>query len=66
MRTIERAERIYHAMLSRGFSGTIHYVKRDRLRKADFVCLFVTGVVLILFRTCDLVNLIGRQAERMF
>jgi cobalt/nickel transport system permease protein len=66
MRTIERADRIYHAMLSRGFSGTIHYVKRDHLRKADFVCLSVTGVFLILFRTYDFVNLIGRQAERMF
>jgi cobalt/nickel transport system permease protein len=66
MRTIERAERIYHAMLSRGFSGTIHHIKRDRLRKADFVCLSLTGVFLILFRTYDLVNFIGRQAERMF
>jgi len=66
MRTIERAERIYHAMLSRGFSGTIHYVEKDRLRKADFVCLFLTGIFLVLCRTYDLVNLIGRQAERMF
>ncbi len=66
IRTVERADRIYHAMLSRGFSGTIHYVKRDRLRKADFVCLFVTGVFLILFRTYNLVHFIGRQAERMF
>ena len=66
MRTIERAERIYQAMLSRGFSGTIHYVKIDRFRKTDFVCLSVTGVFLILFRTFDIVNFIGRQAERMF
>jgi cobalt/nickel transport system permease protein len=66
IRTIERAERIYHAMLSRGFSGTIHYVKRDRLRKADFICLSLTGVLLVLFRTYDLVHLIGRQAEGMF
>jgi cobalt/nickel transport system permease protein len=66
MRTVERADRIYQAMLSRGFSGTIYYVKSDRLRKADFVCLPVTGVFLILFRTVDLVNIIGRQAERMF
>lgn len=66
MRTIERADRIYHAMLSRGFSGTIYYVKKDRLQRADFVCLFATGVVLIFFRTYDVVNLIGRQAERMF
>jgi cobalt/nickel transport system permease protein len=66
MRTIERAERIYYAMLSRGFSGTIHYVRRDRLRKADFVFLSLTGVFLTLFRTYDLVNLVGRQAERIF
>lgn len=66
MRTIERADRIYHAMLSRGFSGTIHYVKKDRLRKADFVCLSITGVVLTLFRAYDLVSFIGRQTERMF
>jgi cobalt/nickel transport system permease protein len=66
MRTIERAERIYYAMLSRGFSGTIRYVERDHFRKADFACLFLTGVFLIILRTYDLVNLIGRQAERMF
>jgi cobalt/nickel transport system permease protein len=66
MRTIERADRIYHAMLSRGFSGTIHYVKKGRLRKADFICLSITGVVLTLFRAYDLVSFIGRQVERMF
>jgi cobalt/nickel transport system permease protein len=66
IRTIERAERIYHAMLSRGFSGTIHFIKRDRLGWADFAFLSITGVVLILFRMWDLVTLIGRQAERIF
>ncbi len=66
MRTIERAERIYQAMLSRGFRGTLYYIRRDRFGKADFVCLFVTGMFLILFRTCDIVNFIGRQGERMF
>jgi cobalt/nickel transport system permease protein len=66
MRTIERADRIYHAMLSRGFSGTIYYVKKDRFKKADFVFLFITGLFLILLRRYDLVSLLGRQAERMF
>ena len=66
MKTIERAERIYHAMLSRGFSGTVHFVKRDRLRMGDFLCLSITGALLILFRTCDLVTFIGKQTERMF
>jgi cobalt/nickel transport system permease protein len=66
IRTIERAERIYNSMLSRGFSGTVHYVRRDHLRMADFVCLSLTGAFLVLLRTYDLVNLVGRQAERMF
>jgi cobalt/nickel transport system permease protein len=66
MRTMERAERIYYAMLSRGFSGTIHFVKRDDFGKTDFVFLSATGVVLAIFRTYDIVTLIGRQAERMF
>jgi cobalt/nickel transport system permease protein len=66
MKTIERAERIYQAMLSRGFSGTIRFVKRDSLRKGDFLFLSITGVVLYFFRTCDIVSLIGRQAERIF
>jgi cobalt/nickel transport system permease protein len=66
IRTIERAERIYNSMLSRGFSGTVHYVRRDHLRMADFVCLLLTGILLVLLRTYDLVNLVGRQAERMF
>jgi cobalt/nickel transport system permease protein len=66
IRTMERAERVYSAMLCRGFTGTIHPAKRHDLVTADFVCLFVVGAVLVLFRTCDLVNLIGRQAERIF
>jgi cobalt/nickel transport system permease protein len=66
IKTIERAERIYHAMLSRGFSGTIHFVLREGFGKADFVFMSVTGVVLYIFRTYDIVSLIGRQAERMF
>jgi len=65
IRTMERAERVYGAMLCRGFTGTIHPARRYRLRLADFVCLFAIGAVLVLFRTCDLVNLIGRQAERI-
>jgi cobalt/nickel transport system permease protein len=65
IRTMERAERVYSAMLCRGFTGTIHPAKRYSLSIADFICLFVVGAVLVLFRTCDLVNLIGRQAERI-
>ena len=65
IRTIERAERIYGAMLCRGFTGTIHPSRQHTFGKADFVYLFVTALVLFLFRTSDLVGLIGRQAERI-
>jgi cobalt/nickel transport system permease protein len=66
MRTMERAERVYGAMLSRGFTGTIHAGRSNGLKIGDFACLLATAGALILFRTQDLVSLLGRQAERMF
>ncbi|MBM4337929.1 MAG: cobalt ECF transporter T component CbiQ [Deltaproteobacteria bacterium] len=66
VKTIERAERIYHAMLSRGFTGTIHFVLREGFGKKDFVFISATGITLYMFRAYDIVGLIGRLAERMF
>jgi cobalt/nickel transport system permease protein len=66
MRTIERAERIYHAMLSRGFSGTIPSMRRYHFTTSDYLCLLATGIILILLRVFNLIELMGRQAERMF
>jgi energy-coupling factor transporter transmembrane protein EcfT len=63
---MERAERIYHAMLSRGFTGTMLFVKTYHLRVADFTLLTALGVALYILRTYDVVGTIGRQTERMF
>jgi cobalt/nickel transport system permease protein len=66
LRTIERAERIYRAMLSRGFTGTVHFVKVYHIGVSDIAFLTLTGIALFIFRTFDIVGIIGRQAERIF
>lgn len=66
LRTVERAERIYCAMLSRGFTGTVHFVKTYRFGAGDLAFLTLTGIALFTFRTYDIVGIIGRQAERIF
>jgi cobalt/nickel transport system permease protein len=65
IRTMERAERIYHAMLSRGFSGNMPSIGIYRFAPSDVFCLAITAAILILFRIFPLVNYIGRQAERI-
>jgi len=66
LRTMDRAERIYQAMLSRGFTGTMRFVRTYRFRATDFALLTVVAAVLYLFRVCDIVGTIGRQTERIF
>jgi len=66
LRTVERAERIYQAMLSRGFSGTLHSTEPYGLKGADALFLAITVVVLYLLRMNDVVGGIGRLSARMF
>jgi cobalt/nickel transport system permease protein len=46
LRSIERSERIYNAMLSRGFDGQMRLLINFQMRMADWV--FICGVVLCL------------------
>ena len=46
LRSYERAERIYIAMVSRGYEGEFNRVKSQAFKRRDFV--FVTSVVLVL------------------
>jgi cobalt/nickel transport system permease protein len=46
IRTFERAERIYCAMLLRGFSGEVRSVKSFRFSYIDF--LFIAGIIVLL------------------
>ncbi len=46
IRTFERAERIYSAMILRGFSGEMRSIKRFRFSSLDF--LFIAGIIVSL------------------
>ena len=66
LKTVERAERIYQAMLSRGFRGTIHTLRPYRFRSAEAVFLAITFSVLYLFRMHDVVGTAGRLSAGIF
>ena len=65
VRTVERAERIHRAMLSRGFTGAIRSHRRYRFGINDVICLSLTAAVLVLFRMYDPIAILGMQAERV-
>jgi len=66
LRTVERAERIYRAMLSRGFSGRLHTTRQYRFTSADALFLAITVAVLYLLRVHDVVGAMGRLSIRVF
>lgn len=66
LKTVERSERIYQAMLCRGFSGTLHATKLYRFRGADAAFLAFTFVILYLFRMYDIVAVVGRFSTGRF
>ncbi|PKL51568.1 MAG: cobalt ECF transporter T component CbiQ [Nitrospira bacterium HGW-Nitrospira-1] len=66
LRTVERAERIYQAMLSRGFSGALHTAKPYGFTGADAVFLTITVTVLYLLRVHDVVGAMGRLSISIF
>ena len=59
LRTLERAERIYSAMLSRGFRGDIPSIKQYSFRVADTAFVLLTIAGLALFRFVSIPELIG-------
>jgi cobalt/nickel transport system permease protein len=66
LRTVDRAERVYQAMLSRGFRGDIPTLGRSRMAAGDLVCLAVAAALLGVFRFCPVTEGIGRLAEGWF
>lgn len=66
MRTVDRAERIYYAMLSRGFQGDIPTLKRSRLAAADVAFLAMTAAFLAIFRFFRITDWVGRLAQELF
>lgn len=65
LRTIERAERVYQAMLSRGFSGRLNASRVYSITIADALFVGLTILFLYLFRAHDVVGIIGRFSMSM-
>jgi cobalt/nickel transport system permease protein len=65
LRTMERAERIYRGMLSRGFRGDIPVLRRQGVRAGDL--LFLAAVILSLaaLRLLPLTVMTGRFVQEL-
>jgi cobalt/nickel transport system permease protein len=59
VRTLERAERIHHAMLARGFTGALPSRRGERMGRADVLCLAGTALLLGIVRSVDLVQVVA-------
>ncbi len=66
LRTLERAERVYDAMLSRGFHGDMPTFRRFRMTMSDlgFAACAITAI--ILFRLYPVTEKLGRFVEEFF
>jgi len=62
MKTVERSERIYQSMCSRGFKGEIRLLKRDKTGFADIVFAVISIAVFIIFRMYEIAKLLGDLA----
>jgi len=65
LRTVERAERIYSAMLSRGFNGDIPSLKAYQFRLGDGVYISMTIAVLSVFRFFPVTDMLGRFVQEI-
>ena len=63
LRTVDRAERIYDAMLSRGFQGDIPTLRRSRMAAADLAYIAAAVLFLGVFRFLPITEGIGRLAQ---
>ncbi|MFA5074144.1 MAG: cobalt ECF transporter T component CbiQ [Nitrospirota bacterium] len=59
LRTVERAERIYSAMLSRGFQGDVLSLRQERIHSTDILFAISTIIVIGLFRWHSLPVMLG-------
>jgi cobalt/nickel transport system permease protein len=66
LRTVDRAERIYYAMLSRGFQGDIPTLTRSRIAAADLAFMTATIAFLGIFRFFRVTEGVGRVVQGLF
>lgn len=60
VRTVERSERIYQAICSRGFDGKIRLLKRDKINWFDIVVAIIAISAFIIFREYDVTRILGK------
>jgi cobalt/nickel transport system permease protein len=66
IRTVERAERVYFAMLSRGFQGDMPTLKRFHIKASDLVFATSVAVFLYIFRFYPVTEILGRFVQGVF
>lgn len=66
LRTVERAERVYYAMLSRGFQGDMPTLKRFRITMRDLGFAAFVAAFLFIFRLYPVSEKIGRFVQEVF
>lgn len=59
LRSMERSERIYHAIRARGFDGQIRLLRDFRIDFTDIMFAVISVSVFITLRTFDIVQLLG-------
>jgi len=60
LRSFDRAERVYRAMVCRGFTGIYHSGTQRRLRPADGIFLIISAGSIVFFRFINISLLLGR------
>jgi cobalt/nickel transport system permease protein len=66
LRTVERAERIYYAMLARGFQGDMPTSRRYHIATRDLIFAGSVGVYLFVFRFYPVSETLGRFFQELF
>ncbi|MGE5285432.1 MAG: cobalt ECF transporter T component CbiQ [Actinomycetota bacterium] len=65
LRTVERAERIYGAMLARGFRGDVPPMRREAFRPSDALYVLSTGFFFALCRFVPVPRMLGLLLQRV-
>lgn len=63
LRTVERAERIYRSMLSRGFRGELPVQQERSLRMADILFALVVFILVLYVRLVPVAAMVGSWAQ---
>lgn len=66
LRSFDRAERVYHSMLCRGFQGQVSGLGKDLWSLKDIIILLVAIIPIIILRFINLGEIIGQFIIRLY